>query len=182
MNTKQQPRSNAYSATYSTGDVLKAADLANNTLQTWIRRGFIIGHSGGGVEMPGRPGVRRRFSFHNLIEIAIATALSRSGMEVAGAFKAAHRFAHSSDGDRLPALPFPEGRTLLCVANGRAVEVRWKPGEDWHAVTRVELGRPEIMTVLDVSDLFDRAIAALELHPQRVIDDGYAPSAAGGAE
>lgn len=166
----------AYASTFSTGDVRKAADVGNPTLQSWIRRGYIVGHSGDGVEMPGKPGHRRRFSFHNLIEIAVAAALARAGVDVAPAFKAAHRFAHSADEQRLPALPFQDGRTLLCVAGDRAIEVQSQPGEDWHSVARHLLGRPEVMTVLDVSDLFDRSVAALGLHPQRVIDEGYAPT------
>lgn len=162
-----------YSDTFSTGQVVKAASITNAALQTWIRRGHIVGHGEKGVDMPGRPGVRRSFTFFNVMEVATAAALIDLGIEPRDAFGAAHRFAHTGDKDRQIAAPFSEGRTLLGVAGSRSAEIRWMPGEDAIAIIRHHLGRPRGFTVLDASDLFDRVVASLGYHPQRVLDDIY---------
>jgi len=161
-----------YQATFSTGDVCRVAGVTNPALQTWIRRGLIVGEAGG-VDMPGKPGVRRSFGFYTVMEIAVAAALTDLGLSAAQAFKAAQRFAHTGDESRMAAFPFPDGRTFLCVAGDRSAELMWKPGEDLVVMARHHLGRPLGFTVLDVSALFDNVTAGLGYHPQKLLDDEY---------
>lgn len=161
-----------YQATFSTGDVCRVAGVTNPALQTWIRRGLIVGEAGG-VDMPGKPGVRRSFGFFTVMEIAVAAALTDQGLSPAHAFKAAQLFAHTGDEDRMVAFPFYEGRTYLCVAGGRSVELMWKPGEDLLVLARHHLNRPLGFTILDVSAIFDNVTASLGYNPQQLLDEEY---------
>jgi len=165
-------------ATFSTGDVCRAAGITNAALQTWIRRGLIVGHGDGGVDMPGKAGVRRAFGFYTVMEIATAKALTDLGLSASQAFRAAQRFAHTGDSKRMVAFPFAEGRTLVCVAGDRSTELAWQPGDDLIAAVRNHLGRPLGFTVLDASDLFDRVTASLGYHPQQLLDEEYSRGAA----
>ncbi|MFG1303687.1 hypothetical protein V5F34_06060 [Xanthobacter autotrophicus] len=159
---------------FSTGQVLEAADVTNAALQSWIRRGLIVGHKGHSIDMPGSPGVRRKFSFYNVMEIAVAKALIDLGVELVDAFKAAASFSHAGDEERRPSLPYRgQGFTLLCVAGQQSTEVFWKPGEDITEEIRIRLAQPFGWTTLFVDDLFDRVVSALRHHPQAVIDEEY---------
>ena len=167
-----------YQDTFTTGQVTKAAGITNATLQTWIARGLVVGHGKGSevppaIDMPGRSGVRRSFGFYSVMEIAAAAALTDLGLSPSQAFKAAQSFAHTGDSDRMVAFPFPEGRTLICVAGNRSAELMWRPGEDLIAIARHHLGRPLGFTVLDASELFDRVTSSLGYHPQQLLDDEY---------
>lgn len=158
-------------AKFTTGQVTKAAGITNASLQTWIRRGLIVGS--GGVEMPGQPGIRRTFSFYSVMEIATASALIELGLSAGQAFRAAQLFSHSGDKSRMIAFPFPEGRTFICVAGDRSAELMWKPGQDLIVMARHNLGRPMGFVVLDASELFDRVTASLGYHPQALLDEEY---------
>lgn len=127
--------------------------------------------------MPGKPGVRRSFSFYSVMEIAVAAALTELGLAPSQAFRAAQGFAHTGDENRMIAFPFPEGRTLLCVAGDRSTELMWSPGQDLMSIARHHLGRPLGFVVLDASELFDRVTGSLGYHPQRLLDDEYARDA-----
>ncbi|MFG1280600.1 MerR family transcriptional regulator [Xanthobacter autotrophicus] len=159
---------------FVTGQVLEAADVTNSALQSWIRRGLIVGHRGQSIDMPGSPGIRRKFSFFNVIEIALAKALIDVGVELAAAFQAASDFAHSGDENRLPGLPFTgERHTLLCVAGQRSTVFAWTPGQDPTADIQNELGWPLGWSTVDVGEVFNRVAVALGHHPQAVIDEEY---------
>lgn len=184
MTTHPRPDPHIAEATFSSGQVLRAANIKNPLLQTWIRRGLIVGE--GGVDMPGRPGIRRSFGFYTLIEIAVAAALTDLGLAASQAFSAAQRFAHVGEDGRAIAFPFPAGRTFLCVAGDRSVVVAAAPGEDVFSIARQRLGRPMGFVALDVSELFDRVAFSLDLHPQALLDaaygDGEHVDAGGGAQ
>lgn len=163
-----------FSEEFGTGQVLEAADVTNSALQSWIRRGLIVGHKGQSIDMPGSPGIRRKFSFRNVMEIAVAKALIDLGVELADAFLTAALFAHSGDDERHPSLPFRgTGLTLLCVAGQRSTAVRWTPGEDVTTLIRDSLLLPAGWTTLVVDDLFERVTAALGHHPYSVTDEAY---------
>lgn len=162
---------NIFHAQFNTGQVLKAADVTNASLQTWIRRGAIIGHKGHEIENPGSPGYRRSFSFHNVMEIATAKALIDIGVDLSDAFHAGAMFAHTGDEHRLPGLPFTaEAYTLLCVARNHSDVVAWKPGTDILANIRLALHGPLGFVVLQMNPLFDRVTVALGYHPEEVLD------------
>lgn len=167
-----------FNTDFTAGQVTKAARVKNATLQTWIARGVIIGHGqkdgpASGVDMPGRPGTRRSFTFFNVMEVATAAALIEAGVDVRSAFRAAGHFAHAGS-RRLPSLPFPgDGDTILCVAADRSYELQMKRGENLYVMARHYLGNPRAFTTLNVSDVFDEVAASLGFHPQEVMDEAY---------
>lgn len=168
-----------FDATFTSGQVTAAAGVSNAVLQTWIRRDLIIGHKGGGVDMPGRPGVRRSFSIFNLVEVSIGAALVNAGVDLRHAFRAAGHFAHTSSKAhglpmRLPALPYPGPRhTVVCVAGERSVELAWEPRRDLWVEARSELGHPDGITMISASDVFDRALRTVGYDPRKVLHEAY---------
>lgn len=163
-----------YQQRFTTGQVIAATGTTNASLQSWIRRGVIVGQKEGQIDMPGSPGIRRTFTFFNVMEIAIAKALTDGGMDVTGAFQAGAMFAHSGDESRQPAMPFPGNvYTLLCSTGGSTAIEAWKPGEDVFAIIRDRLLRPVTFSIVIVDDVFDRVCAALKLHPEEVKDQAY---------
>ena len=171
---------------FSAGEVAAAADITMSTLQNWIKRGVIIGHRT--IEGGGERGRHRRFSWFNVMEICTAAALVRAGVtDLSVAFAAGVEFGHTGPGplpgrpERQPAMPYDldHGRTLLFIAGDRKTIAPWQPGKDILSEVRFELGRPEAYVVIDMLDLFDRACAALEIHPQAAMDAAYSPSQEG---
>ena len=166
---------NLFEIEFATGDLLRAANVTNPSLQTWIRRELIVGHK---VDMPGGPGTKRQFSFFNIMEVATAKALIDVGLQTSNAFQAAGRFAHMGSG-RLPSLPAPgDGKTLLCVAGSRSVTIQQTPTGDAFGTARHLLGKPPGFVVLDISELFDRVCGALGFHPEAVLAQAYPDGAA----
>ncbi len=163
-----------FQAEFTTGQVSAASGVSAASLQTWIRRGVIVGHRGEGVDKPGSPGLRRSFTFRNVIEIAVAKALTDLGLDVSTAFEASARFAHISGSKRLPGLPYPDALyTVLCVGGGRSEMLAWEPGQDFLTMARHHLLNPDAFATLVINDLFDRVVTALGYHPQAVIDEAY---------
>lgn len=158
---------------FSTGQILKAADVSNAALQTWIRRGLIVGQKDTGIDMPGQPGKRRAFTYFNAVEIATAAALVAGGCDLRDAFQAGAHFAHAGTNGRIPGLPFKDGLTVLCVAGDRSADLRWAKGVDIYVSARHALGQPLSITMLDMNELIDRVCVALGHHPQKVIDQAY---------
>lgn len=165
---------NIFEAKFSTGQVVEAAGVSAPNLQTWLRRGLIIGHRDHPIEMPGSPGYRRNFEFFNVMEIAVAKALIDLGVDLGDAFRAGAMFAHTGDEERMPSVPFNGPVfTLLFVAGDCSTEIAWTPGEDALSKARSELGRPDGFTVLEVNPVFDRAAVALGYHPEAIIEAAY---------
>jgi hypothetical protein len=159
-------------ARFTTGQVLKATGATNAALQTWVRRGLVVGQTadGAAVDMPGQSGVRRTFSFYGLMQIAIAKSILEVSGNASQAFKAAILFAHFGDEVRSPGVPYPTGRTLLLVGtdqqclvtSGRATGSDVKPM--WIN------GAPQAFITVNVSAIFDRVCASLGVHPEVVIE------------
>lgn len=166
-------------ATFSSGQVTAAARITNAALQTWVRRGLIIGHKDGGVDMPGKPGIRRTFSFFNLVEVATGAALVNAGTDLRQAFRAANHYAHAGSylpglPRRLPSLPFPGARlTLIGVAADRSAEVVWEPKTDAYIAAAHALGNPEAFALLNASAVFERAMVAIGQNPHQVKREAY---------
>lgn len=168
---------------FTTGDVTQAAGITNDRLQTWLRNDrLVVGQRdtlAGAVS--GGAGNRRNFSFYNVMEIALATNLVELGLGVDRAFEAAKRFAHMASGERSPAFPFQDGRTLFWCSDASQGVVCWKPSEnDSGAITELFASQVtytlENVRVVDVSRVFDRVVSALGFHPQEMIDEMYAHS------
>lgn len=175
---------NPFQKQFLAGEVAKAAGIAPATLQNWVKRGVIIGHRTGmsEIEGGGSQGRHRRFSWHNIMEIATAAALIKVGVsDLTCAFSAAAVFAHSGHGDsstglrRDPGTPYDleHGRTLMFVAGDRSKIIQYQPGQDCLATGRSLLGSPEGFVVIDLLDVFDRVCVSLGLHPNKVLDLAY---------
>lgn len=173
MTTNPALRRDYFARSFSTGDLIKAADVTGAALQTWIRRGLIVGTDETGVDMPGQAGIRRAFSFGNLMEVAMGAALIKRGISPAHAFKAAAKFAHTGGGGRRPGLPYPDGSTLLCVDGDRS-SVMHVPQAGTVAEMKRSLRAAEGFYILYADLVFDRVTAALGWHPEAVLEAGYA--------
>lgn len=176
---------NIFEHKFSTGDVTKATGVSNATLQSWLKRGVIMGQKDAEIEGGGSPGVHRRYSFFTVMEIAVAKALIDCGVsDLACAFAAAKLFAHTGGGafmdepERIPSLPHNKdgaemGRSLLCVSGDKAYATFWKPGNDPFWNIRTGLGNPLGFTMLLVDELFVRVVTALGYHPQDILSAAY---------
>ena len=178
---------NIFQETFSTGKVVKAANITNAKLQSWMRRDLIVGHRkkapiGGG----GAPGSSREFSYFNVMEIAVAEAVLQVGSQsVEEAFHIAMGFAHMGNGasfwageeepplPRDPGMPFnphvhPGCQTLLCVAGTASVTVPWKPGSDAYIDARHKLHNPASMVIIEIDPIYERVVKALGHNPWEV--------------
>lgn len=175
---------NIFLEKFSTGQVIAATGVPNATLQSWLKRGIIVGHRN--IEGGGSPGVHRRFSFCNLMEIALAKALIDAGLsDLNFAFGAARHFAHAGTGrseftpERDPGLPFEStadrpGTTMLAACQDRHYLAFCGADTDAISDIRSGLGGPIGFVVVDVSELFDRVMASLHYHPEEVLEAAYA--------
>lgn len=156
--------------------VLRAANISSVLLGQWIRRGLIIGRrpdagEEGGIKT-GKQGLRRTYTYHQAVEIAVAAELARDGaVPVGRAFKAAASFAHSGNRGRLPGLPFEDGETFLAVAGDRSFV--FVMDDEGLEEARRHLGEPFTMILLNVGRVVDRVIAAIGRRPQEEIEQAY---------
>lgn len=167
-----------FESRFTTGQVLRAVGVANPTLQTWIRRGLIVGQRADGpaVDMPGQAGHRRTFSFFAVMQIAVANAILGVSGRTARAFEAAIEFAHLGDQQRAPSVPFPEGQTWLLVSDETELLVNVTPGHSpFLSATWPGSSTPSAVIAVDVGSIFDRVCAALGAHPQAVIEANTGP-------
>jgi len=177
---------NIFHHQFSTGQVVAATGVTNAALQSWLRRNLIVGHkTTAPIEGGGTPGAHRKFSFFNVMEIAIAKALTDTGLkDIDAAMKAAMHFAHSGHaavGDnpgRMPSLPFdwrqPPRKTILCVAGERSTVTYWRPGNnDFWVIARHQLGNPEGFVALEINPVFERVVANLGYDYRDVLEIAY---------
>lgn len=167
---------------FSTGQVVTATDLPNATLQSWLKRNLIIGHKD--IAGGGSPGIHRTFSFFNVMEIAIAKALTDLGLSASDALKAGQRFAHGASGpigmgpSRRPSIPFDSREvgcmTLLCIAGDKSITYRMTKAENGlFAEARSALGWPGGFIVLEIGPIFERATRRLGYDYRAVLADAY---------
>lgn len=176
---------------FSTGQVVAATGVSNATLQTWLKRDVIVAQPPEAAEHEltitggGKPGAHRRFSFFNVMEIALAKTLIDAGLrDLDNAFKAARHFAHSGCGPienvrpaRSPGCPFDtagtSATTLLAVREDQSGEFLYKVGSDvlpliWHRI-----GGRDGFLLIDAQVVFDRVVAALGFNPEEVLALAY---------
>lgn len=164
-----------FDSRFSTGQLVSAANITNASLQSWLRRRFIIGHRDEGEW-------RRSFTFRNVIEVAIGKAfLDCAALEVEQAFRAAHIFAHTGENGRVPGLPFADtnGVTYIAAAGDHAAVLPAKPYLDV-AEAQMQLGGVEGFAVVDANAVFDRVASALQritgnaaFHPLSILEAAY---------
>jgi len=164
---------NIFEEDFSAGEACNAVPVGNATLQSWCNRGVMVGHkTGSPIEGGGKPGNYRRFPFFNVMEMAVARALTELGVGLHPAFEAAALFAHIAEpaGDlrRVPGVPFPGSvRTLLCISRAQVSIVPWRPGEDIISGLRAA-GAPLALTILEVDPIFESVVSALGYDPKQV--------------
>lgn len=178
---------------YSAHDVARVTGVAPATLQNWLKRGVVVGYDSEDIEGGGVQGKHRRFSFHAVMQIGMASALIKAGggMDIKAAFNAAMHFAHigegpsgyvgsgsfTDDGERRrdPGFPYhySYGRTLLATANGNTAIVLNKASEDSFWAIYRKLQRAEGFTVVDAGAIFDRICSGFGVHPNEILDAAY---------
>lgn len=179
---------------FAASQVTAAAGITNPALQSWLRRGHVIGHpeaDTSNIEGGGSAGIHRRFSFHTVMQLAIAKALTDcSGMGAKEALYAGGYFAHTGSEARTPAVPFNGGGSFLGVAlhpdeEYPAVTVAsWKPGIDLYPNLSHRL-RTRNFVMVFLNPIFDAAVTSLGYRPEDVLDRAYGtdrhqrPTAAG---
>lgn len=168
-----------------------AQALANATgcdvrkISDWATRGLIVGHEGGGVQ-----GRNRRFSWFNVMEVAIASELMGIGnSSVTGAFTTATHFAHMGEGQagwvgdpppknapRLPGLPWHHNRgyTFMFVWNG-GNDIRLT---DRNGTVELNMVIPQHQQtsgflVVNVLEVFERVCGRIGLDYREVLDQEY---------
>lgn len=174
--------------TFSAQSVALATGCTAKQITDWCNLGRIIGQR----EPLGR-GNSRKFTWFNVMEIAIAAELMETGFSsVADAFSAAQRFAHTGTsaaqwmGDdatapiRVPGLPWHHkyGRTVLFVwKHGSSVRLIGDDGKVTLSRIAPQSHHAASFIVVDVSEVFLRVCSRMALHPYEVLDEAY-PEAA----
>jgi len=168
--------------TFTTGQVVAATGVANESLQNWLKRELIVGQKA--IEGGGSKGRQRRYSFFNVIEIAMAKALIDAGLTaLEPAFHAAHVFAHTGDSRRLPACPFNQrpGYTLLLAGPGWADTFFMAPDAKALELYAALVPQGRIgATFINASRVFDNVCSRLmeitgdsQFHPEAVLEAAY---------
>ncbi len=169
---------------FTAQSVALATGATAKEISNWADRGLIIGQ-----REPLGKGVKRTFSWFNVMEIGGAVALMNIGINSpADAFAASQRFSHWSDGsgefvggpkstapERHPGLPYHhgDGDTYLCVAGGKShVELSTDGKLNLFEIKR-GLGQPEGFIVLNASQMFARVCANMALSFVEVLDEAY---------
>lgn len=166
--------------TFQMGQIASAIDASPQTIKAWLHKEIVTGHrkitGGGGA------GKRRNFTFHNVMEFAVAKAIMDVGFQrdAEKAFNAATVFAHTGSGEidgyqenRMPSFPYYDGFTLLCTSGKKTRVLQHDPGNDILPNIRNELLRPVSFITVDMSNVFDGVVTALGYHPQEQIDLAY---------
>lgn len=178
---------NIIERTFMAAEVAELTGASPKDVQNWAARGVMVGHR---VEGGGSKGKARRFSFFNVMEIAVAKAILDAGSRnVEAAFKAAAGFSHAGDGGsgwegddtppsphRLPGLPWHHDHddTRLFVNGGASFAVA--DGIIGHSEHRalIYLGRPPAYLVVNVSQVFGLICQRAGLDARVVLDAVYA--------
>lgn len=166
---------------FTTKQITQAAGITTDTLTNWLRRDLIIGHKG--MTGGGEHGIRRFFSIHNAMEIAVAKALIDAGLtDLTSAFLAASSFAHAGEGalpkihpERLPGLPYDRvgtaAETLLAARGSKHKIIFHKIGTDVLPAVYAELGDGFVM--IRVDPVFERVMTSLGFDPVAQLNLAY---------
>lgn len=164
---------------FTNSEIVAATGVTNFQLQNWLKRGQIVGQGDSEVGGGGGPGRHRRFSFFNLMEVAVAKALLDVGLtDMQRVTSAAVGFAHTGDGaigsrpGRAPGCPFKEGKTLLIVGPNRTEEYQLLSSERLGLATAI-LQHGIGAVVIDVSEVFEITLHRARLDPAEAIRVAY---------
>lgn len=162
---------------FTNSEIVTATGVTNFQLQNWLKRGQIVGQ---GVEGGGSPGKHRKFSFFNLMEIAVSKALIDTGLtDMQRVTHAAASFAHvgrGSIGDRparQPGFPFKEGKTLLIVGPDRSREYQINRNDHPLGLLAAIKDHGIGAIVIDASDVFSLTLRRAGLDPAAALNEAY---------
>lgn len=172
---------NTLNATFSASELSNLTDARADSIQNWIKRKLIIGHRD--IQGGGSQGRHRRFTFFNVMEVAIAQKMIDMHMGAKEAFAASASFAHVGGGgdvfdlpERFPGLPFHHnhGETVFGIAGERTFEELWThdKSRDTYGNLRTYLRSDHFITV-NASEAFNTVCARLRYHPFEVLDSAY---------
>lgn len=166
----------------SSPEVAELTGLNPETLQTYIRRGLLVGMRD--AEGGGAQGKHRRFSWYALMQVALGAELIRANVAAKSAFDAAVKFAHVSSGVavweveeedpndyRAPGFPYRRGDTYLIAYGEKGRVVRSYDGSinpDFPS-----RAVPTVYHVVNATKVFERICGALGVHPYKELDDIY---------
>lgn len=170
--------------TFTSQSVALATGLDPKAIQNWASRGLIVGQRDG----TGK-GFHLRFSWFNVMEVALADALMKVGMSsIQDAFAAAQLFAHTGEGPsgyagettteniRIPSLPWHHslGETILIVhRDGCSVKLVSNEGTvDLWGLTPAGLDFTGFI-VLNVSEIFRHVCFRMAQDYREVLDEAY---------
>ncbi|MDF2140814.1 hypothetical protein [Paenirhodobacter sp. CAU 1674] len=176
--------------TFTAQSVALATGCTSKQITDWCNLGRVVGQR----EPLGR-GHSRKFSWFNLMEIAIAAELMNIGMSsVQDAFAASQKFAHSGESPshwvgeepigppRIPAMPWHHtlGQTLLFVyQGGSAVKLVDDGGKVNLSGITPEYHRFTGLIVANVSEIFMRVCNRMALDGRKVLDEAYSDAVEG---
>lgn len=170
--------------TFTSQSVALATGLDPKAIQNWASRGLIVGQRDG----TGK-GFHLRFSWFNVMEVALADALMKVGMSsIQDAFAAAQLFAHTGEGPsgyagdtsldiiRTPSLPWHHslGQTILIVhQDGSSVKLVSNDGTiDLWGLTPAGLDFTGFI-VLNVTEIFRQVCFRMAQDYREVLDEAY---------
>lgn len=166
---------------FKAADIVLAADVKPSKLQLWIHRRVIVG--GDKIQGGRGPGHHRKFTFYNVMEVAIANALLEAGLnDLKVAFSAAAIFAHTSKGSRagmarLPGLPFeaiPGVDTIFAVSGEQTCVVPNDGEGDALGEIQRRLKHPNALFVVDASQVFEWVCSSLGIDAHQALVEAYA--------
>lgn len=172
---------------FEANEVSRLASIDPAKMQLWLSRNLVVGQSEK-IEGGGSRGIRRQFSFLNVMEIAVARALVDAGLTPKSAFKVSLFFSHTGDGEhevpqmRHLGLPFHYqfGDTILATSLGQ----HWigpmntdDGGGLSRALSNLSIAAGctvESASIVNASQVFKSICSGLSLDPFKVLDEAYA--------
>ncbi len=172
---------------FSMADLVKASAVNEQTIKSYLHKGFVLGnHPTAKIEGGGGRGQRRRFSFHTLMEIALANEIGQLGFgtrDMEACFEVARQFAHVSGGGevlglpmRLPGLPFHHnnGDTIFGIAGTKTVEELFDPNSDRDTYRKLRIRlRAKHFMAINATTVFMQVCDRLDVHGFEVLDAEY---------
>lgn len=172
-----------FSQTFTAAQVAEAADIKPATLQNWIKRGLVIGHKDAPIDKPGKAGVRRRFSFFNVMEVAVGAALVHNGVPLTQAMSIGSTFAHAGGSNgtaegmerRLPSLPYRlrAGLTIICFNAEHSFEMLLGDDDRQAYLAFGKAVARGFLSVMPINPLFYSVVSRLGFSPHDVLRDAY---------
>jgi hypothetical protein len=163
---------------FGTGEVLELTGVPREMFQHWLKRDLLVGM--GQIQGGKGNGVRRRFTWCNLVEIAVTFELVKSKtMQPAEAFRAVSGLAHTDDSihvDKVRKVGFPfhwsEGQTWLYVVDGHGHIVCQTEKTPLQNIL-TDIGNPRVFVALNYSSIFTEITQRMGIDGRVALDELY---------